>query len=147
MTLTIEDRIEIQDLLARYCFHIDELNWEGFSDVFHPHASLDFTAIGGIKGSRQELVDFLKAFSKTVSSWQHTTSTNRLKCETDYVESKTAAQVMTVTAASDNTDNVAFFGLWYNDKIVKEQGAWLIKERVLQPAWTHNVPAQTAQDE
>lgn len=140
MELTIEDRIEIQDLLARYCFCIDDLNWTGFSDVFHPRATLDFTAIGGIKGTTQELVDFLKAFSKSVSSWQHTTSTNILKCSEGYVESRTAAQVMTVTKPSESTENVAFFGLWYNDKIVKEQGAWLIKERVLQSAWVHNAP-------
>lgn len=142
MILTIEDRIEIQDLLASYCFSLDDLDWESFSTLFHPNATLDFTAIGGPKGNSQELIEFLKVFATHVSSWQHTTSTNILKSVDGYIKSRTAAQVMTITQSSDNTDHVAFFGLWYKDQIIKEQSGWLIKERVLQSSWSHNVPVQ-----
>lgn len=142
MVLTIEDRIEIQDLLANYCFSLDDLDWQSFSELFHSNAILDFTAIGGPKGSPQELIEFLKVFSKNVSSWQHTTSTNVLKSVDGHIKSRTAAQVMTITKSPDNTDNVAFFGLWYKDQIVKEHNDWLIKERILQASWSHNVPVQ-----
>jgi SnoaL-like domain len=140
--LTIEDRIEIQNLLANYCFSLDDLDWESFSTLFHPNAILDFTAIGGPKGNPRELIEFLKVFATHVSSWQHTTSTNTLKSLDNYIKSRTAAQVMTITKSLENTDHVAFYGLWYKDKIIKEQNGWLINERVLQSSWSHNVPAQ-----
>jgi hypothetical protein len=140
--LTIEDRIAIQDLLANYCFNLDDLDWEGFSGLFHTNAILDFTGIGGPKGSREELVEFFKVYATHVSSWQHTISTNVLNSADGYVTSRTAAQVMTITKSSDDNDNVAFFGFWYKDQIIKEQSGWLIKERVLQSSWSHNVPAE-----
>lgn len=142
MVLTLEDRIEIQDLLANYCFSLDDLDWESFSTLFHANATLDFTPIGGPKGNPQQLIEFLKVFATNVSSWQHTTSTNILKSVDGCIKSRTAAQVMTITQSSDNTDHVAFFGLWYKDKIIKEKSGWLIKERILQSSWSHNVPAQ-----
>ncbi|MFS1522797.1 nuclear transport factor 2 family protein [Microbulbifer sp. 2304DJ12-6] len=79
MALTIDDRIEIQDLLAGYCLGLDDLDWESFSNLFHHNATLDYTAIGGPKGNPQELIELLNVFSTNVSSWQHTTSTNILK--------------------------------------------------------------------
>lgn len=142
MIFTTEDRIEIQDLLTSYCFSLDDLDWDGFVRVFHSEATLDFTAIGGPKGNPEELMTFLKVFSMNVSSWQHTTSTNMLKSAEGYIKSRTAAQIMTITKSPEDTDHVAFFGLWYRDKIIKEKHGWIIKERILQASWAHNVLAQ-----
>lgn len=142
MALTIDDRIEIHDILASYCFILDDLDWGSFSTLFHPNATLDFTVIGGPQGNPTELVEFLKVFSKNVSSWQHTTSTNILKSVDGCIQSRTAAQVMIITKSSDHTDHVQFFGLWYRDEFTKENDVWLIKERVLQSSWSHNAPAQ-----
>jgi hypothetical protein len=58
------------------------------------------------------------------------------------VESRAAAQVMMITKSHDDTEHVAFYGLWYRDKLVKESGRWLIKERIQQYAWNFNVPEQ-----
>lgn len=142
MILNMEDRIEIQDLLANYCFYIDDHNWEGFCSLFHPDAVLDFVGIGGPKGSRKELVDFFKGYATHVSSWQHTISTNVLNIKGGCVKSRTTAQVMTLTKSEGNDDNVAFFGFWYKDTIVKERSGWCIKERVVQPSWSHNLPVE-----
>ena len=99
-------------------------------------------ALGGPKGNPQEFIQFLKGFSENVVSWQHTISTNTLEVEGTYIKSRTAAQVMIVTNTSDNTENVSFFGIWYRDKIIKEKTGWVIKERTLEPSWSHNNPTQ-----
>jgi len=138
MELTIEDRIEIKDLLANYCFSLDDRDWEKFSSLFHAKATLDFSAIGGPKSNLIDTIEFLKMFGGNVPSWQHTISTNTLECSDNHIKSRTAAQVMTITKLPDGDDNVAFFGLWYRDIFVKEPNGWLIKERILQSSWAHN---------
>lgn len=142
MILTMEDRIEIQNLLANYCFTLDDRDWDAFSKLFHPNAFIDFTACGGPKANVNELVDFLKTVGTHVHAWQHTISTNALNIFENFVNSRTAAQVMMVSKLPEGTDHVAFYGLWYRDKIIKESGQWLIKERIQQYAWSYNVLQQ-----
>ena len=57
----------------------------------------------------------------------------------NHVAARTAAQVMMVNPSTDGGNQVNFYGLWYRDILVKESGRWLIKERVQQYAWSHNV--------
>ena len=56
---TISDRIEIDDLITRYTRSVDTLDWERFNTVFTPDATIDYTASGGKKGTRDEVRDWL----------------------------------------------------------------------------------------
>ena len=38
----ISDRIEIDDLFARYCHAIDERDWDALDDIFTPDARIDY---------------------------------------------------------------------------------------------------------
>ncbi|BDB70247.1 hypothetical protein Cthiooxydans_26590 [Comamonas thiooxydans] len=59
MTLQdISDKVEINELLARYCHALDEKDWHSFQAIFLPDVILDFTAFGGPKGSPAELQEF-----------------------------------------------------------------------------------------
>jgi hypothetical protein len=140
MIITVEDRIEISDLLANYCFSLDDRDWELFLSLFHSEAVLDFTALGGPRENIGEFIEFLKPFLEQLHSSQHTISTNTLKLDGEYVESRTAAQVMMITKPHDDVEHVAFYGFWYRDKLTKESGRWLIKERVQQYSWNYNIP-------
>ena len=68
---TISDRIEIDDLITRYTRSVDTLDWERFDTVFTPDATIDYTASGGKKGSRDEVRDWLaetiSAFASTIT--------------------------------------------------------------------------------
>ena len=66
--LTIDDRIAIQDLLASYCFTLDDRDWTAFSALFHPDAEIDFSAFGGPTGSVETLTQFLKPIAEQVPS-------------------------------------------------------------------------------
>lgn len=51
----ISDRLEIQDLLSRYSFAIDERNWDALDDVFTPDAVIDYSEAGGAKGTLAQI--------------------------------------------------------------------------------------------
>ena len=46
----ISDRLEIQDLLNRYSYAIDERNFDDLDNVFTPDATIDYSQVGGDKG-------------------------------------------------------------------------------------------------
>src|SRR5712664_3116014 len=72
----ISDRIEIQDLLVRYCYAVDDRNWNQYRHVFTDDAIIDDTKTGGIKSNVEDHITYMqKALSKILLS-QHTISTS-----------------------------------------------------------------------
>ena len=60
----ISDRLEINDLLSRYTFAIDNKDFDALDAVFTPDATIDYTTSGGIKGRYPEVKAWLaKALS------------------------------------------------------------------------------------
>ena len=47
----ISDRLEIQDLFARYSFAIDERDWEALDGIFTADARIDYSETGGAAGT------------------------------------------------------------------------------------------------
>ncbi|WP_207917165.1 nuclear transport factor 2 family protein [Rhizobium sullae] len=43
----ISDRLEIEELLVRYCYAVDDRDWKAYRNVFTLDAVLDDTATGG----------------------------------------------------------------------------------------------------
>jgi hypothetical protein len=46
-----------------------------------------------------------------------------------------------VVKTDENPRHVFFQGLWYRDKLRKEDDGWRFSERVEEGYWTHNLPA------
>src|SRR3954453_3764154 len=71
----ISDRLEIEDLLVRYCYAVDDRDWDAYRRIFTPDAVLDDTVTGGVRSGVDEHVAYLeKALSKILIS-QHGIST------------------------------------------------------------------------
>jgi SnoaL-like protein len=68
---TISDRIEIDDLITTYTRSVDTLDWARFDTVFTPDATIDYTGSGGIKGTRDEVRDWLAETLPMFSKMQH----------------------------------------------------------------------------
>ncbi len=68
---TISDRIEIDDLITAYARAVDTLDWARFDDVFTPTAVIDCTASGGIRGTRDEVRDWLAQTLPAFTRMQH----------------------------------------------------------------------------
>src|SRR5215213_9562767 len=71
----LSDRKEIEDLLTRYCYAVDDRDWATYRKVFTRDAVIDDTVTGGVRGGVEDHVVYLhKALSKILIS-QHAIST------------------------------------------------------------------------
>jgi hypothetical protein len=136
----ISDRFEVQDLLARYCYAIDDRDWGAFARLFTADAILDFTAFGGPRADVPGLVAFMTQMLAASAGCQHTISTSLLAFDGDSVRARTAGLVPIGFAGADGVTQVSFSGLWYHDLIVRTAAGWRFKERVQVRSWTHNMP-------
>ncbi|RQZ10468.1 nuclear transport factor 2 family protein [Burkholderia sp. Bp9031] len=57
------DRLEIQDLLTRYCHAADRRDWNEFERLFAGNAMLDYAAFGGPVGNRADITRSARHFN------------------------------------------------------------------------------------
>jgi hypothetical protein len=55
----ISDRLEIQDLLSRYSYAIDDRDWDRLDAIFTPDAVIDYSETGGAKGNVAQIKAWL----------------------------------------------------------------------------------------
>lgn len=141
MTLQeMSDRLEIQDLFARYSFAIDERDWNGLDSVFTPDARIDYSETGGAKGSFSEIKAWLPGALERFPAFQHMVATIKLTLDGDSATSRTILFNPMVHRDAAGADQTFFIGLWYRDKLVRTADGWRIAERYEQMSWNHNVP-------
>ena len=71
----ISDRLEIGNVLTRYCYAVDDREWEVYRKLFTADAVIDDRVTGGLESGVEEHIDYLKrALSKVLLS-QHAIST------------------------------------------------------------------------
>jgi hypothetical protein len=131
----ISDRLEIQDLLARYSDAIDTMQWDKLDALFTGDADIDYTSMGGIRGTLAEQKAFLEANLPTIfqRGFQHLAATSLIEIDGD------AAQVRTICfnpMVLEDQQHVMFCGMWYQDSMVRVDGAWRIKVRRQDRGWT-----------
>ena len=70
--------VEIEDVLTRYCYAVDDREWDLYRGLFTPDAVIDDRVTGGIQSGVEEHIEYLsRALSKVVLS-QHAISTVRI---------------------------------------------------------------------
>ena len=140
MTLQdISDKLEINELLARYCHALDQKNWEAFQAIFMPDAILDFTAFGGPKGSPAELQEFFTPILSSLASTQHTVSTIKIDLEGDNAAARSAAIVPMTAKTPEGKESTFVSGLWYEDNLVRTPYGWKIKTRTQVRSWSASI--------
>src|SRR5215203_2994850 len=85
----MSDRLEIQDLFARYSFAIDERDWDALDRVFTPGAMIDYSEAGGAKGSLAEIKAWLPGALERFPMFQHMVATSKLDISGDCATSRT----------------------------------------------------------
>lgn len=136
----MSDRLEIQDLFARYSFAIDERDWDALDAIFTPDAQIDYTETGGAKGSYAEIKAWLPSALERFPMFQHMVATTKLDIAGDEARSRTILFNPMTHRAEDGAEQVFFIGLWYRDRLVRTAGGWRIADRYEEAGWTHNVP-------
>lgn len=137
----VADRLAIQDVLIRYCYAVDDRDWNAYRQVFTSDAIIDDTKAGGIKGGVEEHVTFMKrALSKILIS-QHAISTTLLELKGDEAFARTHCSCPMVVDLGNGKTQVFQQGLWYRDRLVRTPEGWRLKERIEEGYWNDNVPA------
>jgi hypothetical protein len=79
MTLTLDDRALIGDLVVAYAFAIDERNWPAFEALFTPDAAIDYRSAGGIAGTPAEVAAWMPQAMSLFTWTLHSVLTHRLE--------------------------------------------------------------------
>jgi 3-phenylpropionate/cinnamic acid dioxygenase small subunit len=140
----ISDRLEITELLVRYSHAVDTQDWEAFTQVFTPDAVIDYTEMGGPRGSVPETVEFLRTAMSTFASYQHMVSNTVLELDGDTATARTICFNPMVLDRGDAGTHVFFCGLWYRDALVRTSDGWRIRERYEERSYIYNFPEDLA---
>jgi hypothetical protein len=133
------DRLEIDDLLVRYATAIDERRWDGLDSVFTDDAVLDYRSAGGIRGSLDEVRDWLSSVLP-IFAWTQHLIVNRV------VDLCPGADTATARSAFHNPNGAEIDGKpWlfvvggvYHDRMVHTDSGWRICHRVEETIWWEN---------
>lgn len=140
----MSDRLEIQDLFARYSFAIDERDWDALDRVFTPDARIDYSETGGASGSFAQIKAWLPLALDRFAMFQHMVATTRLDIDGDEARSRTILFNPMVHRDATGHDQTFFIGLWYRDRLVRTDQGWRIAERYEEMAYVHNAPDMAA---
>ena len=134
----ISDRLEIQEVLARYSDAIDTMDWDKLDPLFTEDADIDYTSMGGIRGTLAEQKAFLDSTLPTIfkRGYQHMTATTLFDIDGDVANVRTICFNPMVIK---DEKHIFFCGLWYRDVFVRVDGTWRIKSRTEDRGWTLDV--------
>jgi len=138
----ISDRMEINNLLIDYCSAVDAREIDAFDTIFTPDAFIDYTALGGIKGNLEEVKEYLKRVLPHFPASQHMIANSRVWLDGDTARARTMCHNPMVMVVPESGEQVAFYGLWYIDQLVRTDAGWRIRRRVEERGYDFNVPAQ-----
>ena|ERR1700722_15870528 len=143
MSLSIQQisaRFEIQDILARYCYAVDDRNWNAYRELFTSDGVIDDTVTGGIRSGVEEHITYMKkALSKVLMS-QHAISTVLVELNGDDATVRAHCSCPMVLDTGENDSHVLFQGLWYRESLIRAEEGWKIRNLLEEGYWKHNAP-------
>ena len=142
MTLSLQeisDRFEIQDMLYDYADIIDQQTFDKLESIFTEDAFIDYSVYGGAKGSRTEIIAFLKEAMTIFPNTHHMNANIQIKIEGDTGTGRVMCFNPQEMDLGEST-HTFMLGLWYVDKYVRTDQGWRINERIEEKCWKFNVP-------
>jgi hypothetical protein len=137
----ISDRLEIQDLLVRYCDIVDRRDWDALDEIFTPDAFVDYTAMGGSSGDLVSTKKFLADSMPIFVMTQHMVGPPLLDIEGDTARARTAGHNPMILRDGDDPA-IMMCGYWYRDELVRTADGWRIRSRVEERAYIKQFPAR-----
>jgi uncharacterized protein (TIGR02246 family) len=129
MGLTIEDHMEIQDLVARYNQAVDSGNGSAFADTFTEDGALD--AAGSVLQGREALQGFADAVPSSVNQPRHIATNLVIEGDGDQARVRAYLQ-MYALMGEPARQGVAASGK-YDDRLAKVNGSWRFLRRTFTP--------------
>jgi ketosteroid isomerase-like protein len=136
----ISDRLEIQELIARYCHAIDHQRLDELDSIFTEDAVLDYTAFAAPRSGLAEMKAFLADVLAMHASYYHLAATSTITIDGDEAECHTICHNPMVLRRPGRPDLLYFCGLWYHDRLVRTPEGWRIAERVEEKCYLATMP-------
>lgn len=133
----VSDRLEISELLTRYCTAIDSKQFALLDEVFTEGATIDYSSsMPDIRGSRAEMKKWLTEVLAVFPMTQHLVSNTAFDIRGDRATTRT--MFFNPMGWKDDADvlQVFFVGGYYEDKLRRTGDGWRIAERVERQAWS-----------
>jgi hypothetical protein len=136
----ISDRLEIEDVLTRYCYAVDDREWEAYRALFTADAVIDDRVTGGLQSDVEEHIKYLKRALSKVHLSQHAISTVLVELSGNSANVRAHCSCPIVVDMGEAEKQVFFQGLWYRNRLVRTREGWKISQLVEEGYWTYNVP-------
>ena len=114
----LSDRLEINELLARYARAVDRKDWDLYREVFTPEAEIDYTSAGGVSGDTDTQATWLAEALAQFPATQHLIAN-------------------TIIAFADD-DNATVEAVFHNPMVMPDKSAWVTG------GWYHHDVRRTA---
>ena len=136
----LADKLAIQELVFDYADAIDRREFDRLDNIFVPDAVIDYTAMGGPRGSYPEIKQFLEDAMPNFNAYYHLNANVRTWLDGDRASGRVMCFNPMGVPMPDGSNQVMFLGLFYDDKYVRTGDGWRLAERVEARCWGHNVP-------
>lgn len=134
----ISDRFQITDLLTDYCSAIDTKDIDNFDHIFTDDACIDYSKAGGPKADLPTIKKFLQENLGNLPR-QHIISNIKIQINDNYAQVRCLCFNPLELPSRGDALEVAFWGLWYNDKFIRTSHGWRIQERVTEPCYNWKI--------
>jgi 3-phenylpropionate/cinnamic acid dioxygenase small subunit len=120
------DRLEIQEVLARYCHCVDRGRWDAFVELFTEDCRLDLSQLMGLYEGRDGVRKFTETLAPIGVFMRHLVT--NVVIEGDAERVRVESYVVAVTGSEASPSRTTGF---YDDELVKQNGRWLLHRRRL----------------
>ena len=127
---TVMDRMEIQDLLVRYCTSIDNRDYDLLDTCFTEDAHLDYSVMDGPAGDYATVRAWLEASLVHLEAMQHSITNTVYEIRGDQATTRTQFRNPNVIRLKDGGLRVFTVGGYYDDVLVRTDTGWKISCRV-----------------
>jgi hypothetical protein len=128
MTSSVEDKEQIRELLASYCFHSDSGDAEAFVNLFTDDGVLDLGTFGVYRGGAA-LLEAQRRKGGQPAKVRHLTTNILIELKADKAEVRSYVAALDV---GETPAKVIFAGHYY-DTVARYDGRWRFKLRRARP--------------
>ncbi len=136
---SLEDRQAMVDVTVRYCWAIDQGDWDDLARVFTEDATADYGYMPRIQGlpAIQQLVERVLT---PLDGSQHMVSNHQFERRGEEVHSRCYFQAQHTRQGLEGGTNYIVAGI-YRDAWADTPAGWRIRSRALEVLWTEGNPA------
>jgi 3-phenylpropionate/cinnamic acid dioxygenase small subunit len=131
----LQDRLEIQELLARYARGVDDHDWDLYRSVFTDDAVIDYSSAGSVVGTRDEVAAFLEEALAALPWAQHYITNVEIDLDGDMANVRA---MFYNPMQMPGFDEPSFCAGLYHHQVVRTADGWKSRRLVEENRYFHN---------